>query len=161
MSTITFDNKNVVGSSGRTFFNVMAVTTATVVAISSASILPSSNVDEHVRVSDSIPASSDVGLTDIVINKQQLGSEATTHTNACEDGSMTIFAENYNAREIHSTLKISSALAFLVMIVCIGFIFFSPISLIILVPALIGSFGVVAANGIQMNQLKRNYNTHN
>ncbi|BBQ32329.1 hypothetical protein WP2W18E01_39110 [Aeromonas caviae] len=74
---------------------------------------------------------------------------------------MTIFAENYNAREIHSTLKISSALAFLVMIVCIGFIFFSPISLIILVPALIGSFGVVAANGIQMNQLKRNYNTHN
>lgn len=161
MSTIAFDNKNVVGSSGRTFFNAMAVTTATVVAISSASILPSSNVDEHVRVSDCIPVSSDVSLADIVINWQQPGSEVTTPTDACEDGSMTTFADNYKANKIHSTLKVSSTLAFLVMVVCIGFIFFSPISLIILVPALIGSFGVVAANGIQMNQLKRNYNLHN
>ena len=160
MSTIPFDNKNAGGSSGRSFFNPIAVTTATVVAISSASILPSSNVDEHVRVRDCIPVSSDVSLADILINWQQ-GSEVTTPTDACEDGSMTTFADNYKANKIHSTLKVSSTLAFLVMVVCVGFIFFSPVSLIILVPALIGSFGVVAANGIQMNQLKRNYNLHN
>ncbi len=143
-------------SSGHKFIGALAVTTATVFGICSQSVQPSSNGDEKIQISELIPVSLVKNHATVVLDIVPPTVDTVAPCTLQEDCMVTTISYS-NAEKIHSTLRGSSTLATVVMGLCSTLLIFDVFSPIVLVPAIISSFGVAVANGIQMNQIKNNY----
>ncbi|MBW3830803.1 hypothetical protein [Aeromonas hydrophila] len=154
--TTTYYDGHYTRSSGQKFIGALAVTTATVFGVCSPSTQPSSNNDEKIQISELIPASI-VKSHATVVHDIVLPTVDIAATDTLQEDCMVSTLSYSKVEKIHSTLRGSSTLATVVMGLCSTLLVLDVLSPIVLVPAIISSFGVAVANGIQMNQIKKNY----
>ncbi|MFQ1786649.1 hypothetical protein ACK39B_08620 [Aeromonas veronii] len=157
-SQLNLEKMSTVWSSGQTRTLVKALIVTTVVTNPISFISTPSSGHPQVEAHKAVVASeSDLQMTSVS------AAEPSESTDEMEADMTTFLTVKDRVQDNYSSLKLSSTLAFFVMVLCGAFLAFvssSLVSLMVVVPALIGSFGVVVANGIQLNQFKQNYDEY-